>query len=186
MSEPDAVLSFAGADPQKLEAAINATLLERTELADQLRQGAADSVSDEPTATATARRFQTLLELGYLVASADGFAAEERASLAHLLESVTQKAIDHQVLDDHFQDLDQGVAMLGRNHRLAASAAALEDVHSAEEAVSLVALIALADGVLAQPEYEVIEALGKHAGLGADRVKALVDEAGAKVKEALG
>lgn len=186
MSEPDAVLSFAGADPDRLEAAVNAALLRRTELADELRKGAAESVGTEPTATATARRFQTLLELGYLVASADGFADEERASLAHLLESVTDHAIDQQVLDDHFQDLNQGVAMLGREHRLLASAAALEDVHSAEEAVSLVALIALADGVLAQPEYEVIEALGKHAGLDAGRVKALVDEAGAQVKEALG
>ena len=153
MSEPEAVLSLSGADPVKLEAAINSTILKRAGLAEQLRQGAADSVSEAPTATATARRFQTLLELGYLVASADGFADEERASLAHLLESVTQEAIDHKVLDEHFQDLDQGVAMLGRTHRLAASAASLDDPASAEEAVSLVTLIALADGVLAKPAH---------------------------------
>jgi len=186
MSEPDVVLSFASADPEKLEAAINAAISQRTELSDQLRQGAADSVSNAPTITATARRFQTLLELGYLVASADGFADAERASLAQLLASVTHEAIDQRVLDEHFQDLDEGVAMLGRSHRLAASAAELEDAAAAEEAVALVTLIALADGVLATPEYEVIEALGKYAGLEATRVRTLVDGVGAQVKEVLG
>lgn len=185
MSDPDAVLSLASADPPKLEAAINAAISKRSDLAEQLRRGAADSVSDATEASSTARRFQTLLELGYLVASADGFADEERASLAHLLETVTQAAIDHQVLDDHFQDLDQGVAMLGRPHRLAASAASLDDASSAEEAVVLVTLIALADGVLATPEYEVIEALGSYAGIDASRVRTLVDQVGAEVKEAL-
>lgn len=184
MSEPE-VLSFPEADRLTLEAAVNAAILKRTKLAEELREGAAASVTDEARDSETARLFQTFLELGYLVASADGFAPEERASLAQLLETVTGGAIEESTLDEHFQDLDQGVAMLGRQHRLAAGAAALEGERAAEEAIVLVTLIALADGVLAKAEYDVIAGLGEHAGVGPERVKALVDQAGDHVKEAL-
>lgn len=181
MSDSDAVLSFAAANPEALASAIQGAVARHGELATKLRAGAADSVSAAPTASATARRFQTFLELGYLVASADGFAPQERDALARLLEQVTDSAIDHAVLDEHFQDLDRGVAMLGRPHRLAASAALLEDAAAAEEAITLITWISLADGVLARDEYEVIESMGKHAGIDPTRVRALVDDAGARI-----
>lgn len=178
------VLSFS-VDPRSLADAVNGAISKRAALADRLRQGAADSVSDKPRASQTARRFQTFLELGYLVASADGFAEAERASLAYLLESVTGGAIDHAVLDEHFQDLDHGVAMLGRDHRLAAGAAELRDDASVEEALRLVTLIALADGLLAEPEIAVIEKLGSLIGIEGDRVSELVAETGKEIEEAL-
>ena len=184
MSESDAVLSFTGADAPSLEAAVD-LVIHRAELAERLHQCAVAAVTEAEMKSAAARRFQILLELGYLVASADGLADAERASLAHLLETVTQRAIDMSTLDEHFQDLDQGVAMLGRLHRLAASAATLEDPHAAEEAIVLVTLISLADGELARPEYEVIEGLGKYAKLDAARVEALVRGVGQQIEEML-
>ena len=42
------------------------------------------------------RTFQSILELGYLVASADGFADEERRALAALLEQATGAAVNRQ------------------------------------------------------------------------------------------
>ena len=185
MSESDAVLSFTGADAPSLEAAVD-LVIHRAELAERLHQGAMAAVSDEESQSAAGRRFQILLELGYLVASADGLADAERASLAHLLETVTQRAIDVTTLDEHFQDLDQGVRMLGRHHRVAAAAAQLGDVQGAEEAIVLVTLVAVADGELARDEFEVIESIGKHAGVEADRVKELIDEVASQIKEALG
>jgi tellurite resistance protein len=61
---------------------------------------------------AEARYFQSILELGYLVASADGLAEEEKNALADLLEQVTGKVIDQGQLKLHFQDLEDGCQML--------------------------------------------------------------------------
>src|SRR5258707_323609 len=44
------------------------------------------------------RHFQSMLELGYLVASADGFADAERHALAALLEQITGSAVNHDEL----------------------------------------------------------------------------------------
>jgi tellurite resistance protein len=184
MSEPDAIVELE-AEPARLAAAVHAVATGDQARAARLRSGAEQSVAAEPSDPATARRFQTVLELGYLVASADGFAAHERTALAQLLESITGKAVEQEVLELHFRDLDEGVAALGRRERLARVAAELENEADRIEALELATLIALADGKLATPELEVLVEAGKHMQLAPTRVLAIVEQLGARVRAKL-
>ncbi|MEB2310830.1 MAG: hypothetical protein OZ921_13010 [Sorangiineae bacterium] len=119
---------------------------------------------------ASAARFQSLLEIGYLVASADGFADEERTALAALLESVLGEAFTHDELDLHFRDLADGVEMLGRRERMRRAADDFDDGLSRSEALGFATLVAVADGVVAAPEARALEELGAFLGLGSDEV----------------
>lgn len=162
-------------DGAKLERAVLALVQQDAARVAWLRAGAASSVADVPTDPAAAARFQTMLELAYLVASADGFADAERVSLAALLERITGAAVDHATLELHFRDLDDAVALLGRRERLARAAADLETPAQGEEAIALIAMVALSDGHISTPEYEALVELGRHAEVGSDRVRALVE-----------
>jgi tellurite resistance protein len=126
---------------------------------DQLRAGA--DATRGGADDQQARTFQSILELGYLVASADGFAEEERSALAALLEQATGAAVNREELELHFRDLDEGVAMLGRRERLRRAAADFDDALGRTHAITFTALIAVADGVLGQPEIEALAELGK-------------------------
>jgi tellurite resistance protein len=184
MDGPDAVVNLSHDDPEKLAEAIRSALVGQEELAKQLREGAQQTVGGDASA-ATARRFQTILELGYLVASADGFAEQERSSLAHLLENITASAVDHQALELHFRDLDQAVEQLGRRERLARVAAELSGPQEAQQTIGAVATIALADGTLSAPEYTVLIELGEHLGLNPDDLGKIVDSAAERIKQGL-
>lgn len=183
------VIEFVGAAADDVAAAVEGVLVGlRTPW---LREGAAQSVAvaegDDPDApvTASAQRFQTTLELAYLVASADGLAKAERQSLSYLLHSVSGDAIQQAALERHFSDLDHAVAALGRRERLAASAAAIDDPAGREEAVLLVSLIAMADGVLSEPEMDAVLQLGTHFEFAPEATDALIERAAKYVREAL-
>ncbi len=171
-------------EPARLAAAVEAVLDGRGDLRVRLRAGAEQSMRPEPADAGAATRFQTLLELGYLVASADGFADEESVSLASLLERVTSSAIDRAALELHFRDLDQAVATLGRRERLARLAAELDEA-AAEEAIGLAATIAMADGRLSEAEHAVLLELGEHVQLSEGRIRAIVDEAAEQLEAQL-
>jgi tellurite resistance protein len=173
----DHAITLPGVGTARLAAAIHAVVVEEPDRVARLRAGAHDSMTAMPIESQPARRFQTLLEIGYLVASADGFASEERASLARLLESVTGEAINHAALELHFRDLDDAVASLGRRERLARVAADLDDEAAGEEAIGLAALIAMADGALGRAELDALVELGEHIGMSAQRVRGVVDQA---------
>ncbi len=126
---------------------------------DQLRAGA--DATRGGADDQQARMFQSILELGYLVASADGFADEERQALAALLEQATGAAVNREELELHFHDLDDAVAVLGRRERLRRAAADFDDAIGRTHAITFTALIAVADGVLGQPEIEALAELGK-------------------------
>jgi tellurite resistance protein len=180
MSESHAIVELPDVEPARRAAAIHAVATEDGGRAARLHEGARASVADAGE-VATARAFQTTLELGYLVASADGFAKDERETLSRLLESITGAAVDHATLTLHFLDLDEAVEALGRRERLARLAAELDGTAAAEEAVSLAALIAMADGRLSDRELEVLVELGGHVSLGAERVRAIVDDMAGRV-----
>ena len=186
MSDSEPVVSLPDAAPERLVAAVEAALMANTDVVARLREGAEVSAQQEWSDAAMARRFQTMLEIGYLVASADGFADAERVALAQLLEKVTSAAIDHEALELHFRDLDDAVAALGRRERLARAAADLDDTATAEEAISLVAMISMADGVLSAQEHAVLLELGEHVEVTPERIGTLVHEAADKVKGGLG
>lgn len=167
-------------DPRLADAVLRAVQADADRVA-WIRDGAIATLADASPDDAVARRFQTMLELAYLVASADGFAAAERVSLAALLERITGAAVDQGTLELHFRDLDDAVAALGRPERLARAAADLDDVAQAEDVIGLVALVALADGQIGTPEYEALVVLGRHASLGVDRIRGLVEAAVTRV-----
>lgn len=149
-----------------------------------LRAGAEASVHEGGDAAAAAR-FQTMLELAYLVASADGFADAERRSLAGMLERITGSAVDHATLELHFADLDAAVELLGRSQRLARAAADLETAAAAEDALALVAMVALADGSITAPEHAALVELAGHVEISEDRVAAVVNDVVARVEAEL-
>jgi tellurite resistance protein len=127
-------------------------------------------------------RFLAALELGYLTASADGLDAEERAALSAVLERATNSTIDRETFDAHFFDLDASVATLGRNHRLARTAADFDTDESRADAIRFAALVAMAEGVLHEDELAVLTEAGAHFEWPADRVRKLVDDAAAGIR----
>ncbi len=166
----------------RLAEAVLAAVHEDADRMAWIRAGAVATVGDASQDPAAAARFQTMLELAYLVASADGFAVTERVSLAALLERITQAAVDHDTLEQHFRDLDDAVAQLGRHERLARAAAELGDGAQAADVIGLVATVALADGHLSTPEFEALAELGRHVAIGRAEVLALTRAAVARVE----
>jgi tellurite resistance protein len=185
MGDPDVIFELSASEPARLTAAVLAVIHADSDRAALLRKGAEQSVADEPTDVETARRFLTLLELGYLVASADGFADAERTTLARLLESVTGERVDHRALELHFRDLDEAVESFGRRERLARASADLEGTAACEEAIGLAALIAMADGRIAAAEHQTLVEIGEHLGISPERVRALVVGMVTRVEAAL-
>jgi tellurite resistance protein len=185
MSERDAIVELPDVEPARRAAAIFAVFSQDGARAARLQQGARASVADATVADETARAFQTTLELGYLVASADGFADAERESLSRLLADITGAAVDHATLTLHFLDLDEAVEALGRRERLARAAADIDGTAAAEDAVSVAALIAMSDGRLSAKELEVLVELGGHVALDAERVQAIVHDVAGRVEAEL-
>ena len=157
----------------------------RLPAAERLKAGAVESVKDEAEDARAAEYFQSLLELGYLVASADGLAAEERDALAHLVEYATGAAVDYDTLQLHFTDLDATCEALGRRERLGRTAANFDDQGERGEALSFAVLVAIADGAIAEPELKVLVELGAHFALTAEQVAAVVEQVAANIEQKL-
>jgi hypothetical protein len=139
----------------------------------QLQQGAKATLEgrDEPVSV----YFVSILEIAYLVASADGFVDEERQALALLLERVTGHAVGQDAMDLHFRDLDEACELLGRRERLRRAAEDFADGMSRREAISFATLVAIADGKLAEPEARALTELGEWFGLTRDQVLQVVE-----------
>ncbi len=183
MSDTDAFIVLP-ADPMRLAAAVQMVATEDPKRTAWLRAGAEQSRSAEPTDPGAARRFQTVLELAFLVASADGLATAERASLSLLLESMIDGALDHATLELHFADLDSAVAMFGRHERLARAASDVSP-DACEDALGLATIVALGDGKLSRPELDALVELGSHLGVNEDRVRDIARGFAARVQERL-
>lgn len=154
--------------PERLRAAIEQLLLAGTSAPESLGQrlkSGARAVTNEVDST-PARYFQALLEVSYLVASADGFADEERDALARMLEHATSRAVTHDVLELHFRDLDESAALLGRAERLLRAASDFEEESSKLDALRFAALVALSDGRLGEPEVTALYDLARGLALG--------------------
>ena len=139
---------------------------------EQFRAGAEATRRDSDEAES--KYFQSILELGYLVASADGFAPQERQALAALLEQATGAAVNRSELEIHLKDLEDGCAMLGRRERLRRAAADFDDQLGRKEAIGFTALVAVADGTLADAELEALRELGSCFEFGKEAVDEIV------------
>lgn len=151
----------------------------------QLRQGAEDTVRAAGEDAQVAEYFASLLELGYLVASADGLAEQERDTLAQLVEHATAHAVDRHALMLHFHDLDATVAALGRSERLLRAAASFTGPVAREEALTFAALVAMADGSLEPEELAVLVRLGEQLSLSEREVRAVVDHVAEQIQQHL-
>ncbi|MEZ4225589.1 MAG: TerB family tellurite resistance protein [Polyangiaceae bacterium] len=179
-------VDFSEYDGARLRAAIEQTLTRASEhlpTSAKLKQGAEVTLKD-PEAE-TAKFFQAVLEVSYLVASADGFADEERSALAQLLEGVTQAAVDHDTLELHFRDLDDACAMLGRRERMRRAVEDFSDEAARHQALCFAAIVAMADGKLAEPEAAALGELGHHLGCSPDQVAALTQQMAQTIRAAL-
>jgi tellurite resistance protein len=177
--------------PDKLRGALQALMQGASEAlaghmpsAAELQGGASATLSDSDANAAA--QFQSMLEIGYLVASADGFADEERHALAELLSHVIGKTVTVDQLELHFKDLEDGVAMLGRHERLLRAAADFEDGLHRGQALGFAALVALADGTLAEPEAAVLSELGGLLGLSEGDASKAVGGVVDRVRQTLG
>lgn len=150
----------------------------------KLRAGAEATRRDSDEAES--RYFQSILELGYLVASADGFAEQERQALAALLEQATGEAVDRKELEVHLQDLEEACLALGRRERLRRAAADFDDSLGRNEAIGFTALVAVADGTLADAEIEALNELGACFEMSRADVEAIVLGVARDIDRALG
>jgi tellurite resistance protein len=142
-------------------------------LHDALTRTAPGLARDAAQATS---HFQALLEAGYLVASADGFADTERHALAALLEAASGKAVDRESFELHFRDLDDAVQMLGRRERLRRTAEEFEAPAARDEAIGFALLVAVGDGKLAPPEAAAWLELGSILGYAEDALERRAQE----------
>ncbi len=171
--------SFRDVQPERLRAAMLAVLQKQTatmtaiptdpaELLGRLPSqerflsGAEQSSGETEQGGEAAAYFQSLLELGYLVASVDGLDEREREMLALLIEQITENRVDREKLLLHLDDLDQTSDRLGRTERLIRVAADFQDLVAREEALSFAVLVSMADGELTPEEIRVLLELGKH------------------------
>jgi tellurite resistance protein len=171
---------LAGATPVKQH-----MLLGRLPTQDRLAAGARESMKVSAEDKQAAVYFQSLLELGYLVASADGFAEGEREALALLVEHATGEIVSRSRLLQHFKDLDTTSEFLGRHERLHRVAAEFEDFNAREEAISFAALVAIADGVLEEPEMIVLMELGRCFSFSDEEIVNLAQNVARSIEEAL-
>jgi tellurite resistance protein len=155
-----------------VEAAISGATAGTLPTATRLVQGAKATLASSDDDVST--YFVSILEIAYLVASADGFADEERAALSLLLEGVTGRAVGHDLLEVHFKDLDNACEMLGRHERLRRAAEDFADAAIRTEALGFAAIVAMADGKLAEPELNALVELGGYLGFTRDQVAELV------------
>jgi tellurite resistance protein len=151
----------------------------------RLRAGAAESIKAEAEDARTAEYFQSLLELGYLVASADGLAVEERDALAHLVEHATGAVVSSDVLQLHFADLGATCEALGRRERLGRIAANFDQPGERSEALGFATLVAIADGALTEPERKVLVELGAHFSLSAGQVDEAIEQVAIAIEREL-
>jgi tellurite resistance protein len=141
---------------------------------DRLEQGVRATLSDPYEARAT--YFQSILEIAYLVASADGFASEERHALSEVLVRVFGHAIGSDVLELHFRDLDDACEMLGRRERLRRAAEDFVDGAYRREVLGFATIVAVADGTLADAEAEALMQVGGYMGFESAQVEQVVSD----------
>lgn len=144
-----------------------------------------EAVSGRGEDAKAAEYFASLLEVAYLVSSADGISDEELQAMTDLVSHATGAAADQETVERYFADAKAASDALGRRERLARAASSFDDFMAREEAMSFAAIISIADGKLGSAEARALLELGEFFELSAGEVKAVVDQVVASVKTAL-
>jgi tellurite resistance protein len=186
---------LSSVEPERLASAISA-VLEGTTLhtarrpaslppPDRLEEGAREVIADEVHDIDSAHFFQSLLEIGYIVASADGLSDAERGTMAAFIRGATRSVLEEDLLRQHLGTLDAAADILGRKERLHRAAQDFGDVLTQRQAMGFAVIIALADGTLADTEMSVLIELGGCFGLSEDDVGLIVADITRAVEDEL-
>ncbi len=158
-------------------------LMARLPKVERMEQGAEQLFSSSPPASAedeaAARYFSAIVEGCYLVAVADGFAAEERGAVADLIGFATGDVFNRERADEVFAAYARLLEEQGLEARLDAVAARLDDYVAREEAMSFAALVAVADRELSAREAVMLMALAKRFEFSQGEVQAVVTQVAA-------
>jgi hypothetical protein len=164
-------------------------LIARLPRIERMEQGAENLFSSVPPANQAdaeaARYFGAIVETCYLVAIADGFAAEERGAVAALLGFATGDMVSHERAEGVFDAYAKLLEEQGLEARLDSIAERLDDFMAREEAMSFAALVAVADRELAAKEAVMLMALAKRFDFSRGEVQAVVKQVAATLAQAI-
>lgn len=164
-------------------------LMARLPRIERLEEGAEHLFSSIPPAneadTEAARYFGAIVETCYLVATADGFAAEERGAVADLVGFATGDLFTRDRAESVFAAHAKLLEEQGLEARLDAIAARLDDFVAREEAMSFAALVAVADRELADKEAVMLMALAKRFDFSRGEVQAVVRQVAMTLAKAI-
>lgn len=164
-------------------------LLARLPKIDRMEQGAEQLFSSIPPAShedeAAGQYFSAIIEACYLVAAADGLAEEEGSAVRELIRFATGEALLEKRAAELFESYGTLLEEQGLEARLDAVAERLEDFLAREECMGFAALVAVADGELAEREVVVLMALAARFDFSAGEVQAAVHQVAKGLAEAI-
>ncbi|HHH27515.1 MAG TPA: hypothetical protein ENK57_04075 [Polyangiaceae bacterium] len=155
-------------------------LLARLPRIDRMEQGAEQLFSSIPPASredeAAGKYFSAIIEACYLVAAADGLAEEEGGAVRELILIATGESLIEQRATELFDSYGKLLEEHGLEARLDAVAERLDDFLAREECMGFAALVAVADGELAEREVVVLMALASRFDFSVGEVQAVVQQ----------
>lgn len=122
--------------------------------------------------------FRNAVEAGYLCALADGDAdAKEKAALVEAMHRLSDGLVVEWEVDATIDECNEAIGAEGHAARCEAVGKELAKVGQAEAGILLGALVALATSGLDKREAEMLERIGKAAGLAKKDIGAVVKRA---------
>src|SRR5688572_10835083 len=118
------------------------------------------------------------VEAGYLCALADGSADEkEKAALAESMQALSSGLVTEWEVDALIDDINEHIGAEGHAARCEAVGTKLKELGQAETGLLIGAYVALATAGIDKKEAEMLERIGKAAGVERKQVGAIVKKA---------
>lgn len=138
----------------------------------------ASQVRSELNVPRQSELFKTAVEAGYLAARADGNVDDtEREVIVQAVELLSEGLVLEWETEQLLDDCEAKAKDEGAEKRAETVGATLKELDQAEVGLLVAALVARATNGVEKSEAEVLKAIGKAAGLGADKVKNIVKRA---------
>lgn len=123
-------------------------------------------------------KLEALIEIMYLAAYADGsFAPEERAHFARSVQSLTDRKVTAEMLDNIVARLDGARKAAGTAALIAGARATLGSAGACRVALSLAVGVIMADGKVTDSERSMLYEIGSALGLERSATESLLVEA---------
>jgi len=138
----------------------------------------ADQIRDDLKVPHQSDVFAQAVEAGYLAARADGEVdANERMVLTKAVELLSKGAVIEWETEQLLDECQGRAEKEGADTRATKVGEALKELGQAEAGLLVAAFVARATNGVEKSEAEVLKAIGKAAGLSADKVKTIVKRA---------